>query len=212
MSFYEDQILPRGINWGMSGERFSKLRQQYLAGVGGRVLEVGFGSGLNLPHYPDAVTHLYALDPSQLGRRLAGKRIQRASFPIEFVELEGSRFALPEHSVDAVVSTWTLCTIPDPIAALKEIRRVLRPAGKYYFLEHGLSPDRRVARLQNLWNPIQKWCAGGCHVNRTIDRMILDAGFKIPELKSFYMEGPKIFTYMFGGIAIPKKFEVRSDL
>ncbi len=204
MSFYEEQILPRGIDWGMSGERFSKLRKQYLKGVCGRVLEVGFGSGLNLPHYPDAVTHLYALDPSQLGRRLAAKRIQRAPFPVEFVELEGSRIALPDHSVDAVVSTWTVCTIPDPLAALKEIRRVLRLEGKYYFLEHGLCPDRRIARLQNLWNPIQKWCAGGCHVNREIDRLIVNSGFKMLSFKNFYMEGPRVLTYMYGGIASPE--------
>ena len=203
MGFYEDQILPRGIDWGMSGERFSTLRQQYLKDVAGKVLEVGFGSGLNFPHYPDAVTHLYALDPSQLGRRLADKRIRRAPFPVEFVELQGDQFILPDYSVDAVVSTWTLCTIPDPGAALKEIRRVLKPGGKYYFLEHGLSPDRRVARLQNLWNPIQKWCAGGCHVNREIDRLILNSGFKILDCKNFYMEGPKIATYMYGGIASP---------
>jgi len=204
MGFYEDQILPRGIDWAMSGERFSKLRQQYLEKVGGRVLEIGFGSGLNLPHYSASVAHLYALDPSQLGRRLAAKRIQHAPFPIEFVELKENRFDLPDNSVDAVVSTWTLCTIADPEFALKEIRRVLKPEGRYMFLEHGLSPDRGVARLQNLWNPIQKCLAGGCHVNRTIDRLILDAGFKIPELIRFYMEGPKIFTYMYGGIAIPE--------
>lgn len=204
MSFYEEQILPRGIDWGMSGERFSKLRKQYLEGVCGRVLEVGFGSGLNLPHYPDAVTHLYALDPSQLGRRLAAKRIQGAPFPVEFVELEGSRITLPDHSVDAVVSTWTVCTIPDPLAALKEILRVLRPEGKYYFLEHGLCPDRRIARLQNLWNPIQKWCAGGCHVNREIDRLIVNSGFKMLSFKNFYMEGPRVLTYMYGGIASPE--------
>ena len=204
MGFYEEQILPRGINWAMSGERFSKLRKQYLKDAGGKVLEVGFGSGLNLPHYTSRVTHLYALDPSQLGRRLAGKRIRRAPFPIEFVELKDGRVALPNHSVDAVVSTWTLCTIPDPLTALKEIRRVLKPEGKYYFLEHGLSPDRGVARMQNLWNPIQKWCAGGCHVNREIDRLILDSGFKILGHKHFYMEGPKIFSYMYGGAASPK--------
>jgi ubiquinone/menaquinone biosynthesis C-methylase UbiE len=203
MGFYEDQILPRGIDWGMSGERFSKLRQEYLAGVSGRVLEVGFGSGLNLPYYPDSVSHLYALDPSQLGRRLAKKRIQSAPFPVEFVELKGNRFALSENSVDAVVSTWTVCTIPDPTAALKEIHRILRPSGKYYFLEHGLSPDRRVARLQNLWNPIQKWFAGGCHVNREINHLILSSGFKMLDSKNFYMEGPKVLTYMYGGVASP---------
>ncbi len=204
MGFYEEQILPRGINWTMCWPRFSKLRQQYLKDVEGRVLEVGFGSGLNLPQYPDSVAHLYALDPSQLGRRLAEKRIRRVSFPVEFVELEDRRFLLPDHSVDAVVSTWTVCTIPDSLAALKEIRRVLRPGGKYYFLEHGLSPDRRVARLQNLWNPIQKWCAGGCHVNRKIDRLIVDSGFKILDYKRFYMEGPKILSYMYGGSASPQ--------
>jgi ubiquinone/menaquinone biosynthesis C-methylase UbiE len=205
MGFYEDQILPRGIDWGMSGERFSKLRRQYLKDVGGQVLEVGFGSGLNLPHYPDAVTHLYALDPSQVGRQLAEKRIQRAPFPVKFVELEGSRIMIPDHSVDAVVSTWTLCTIPDPIFALQEIHRVLKPEGKYYFLEHGLSPDRRVARLQNLWNPIQKWFAGGCHVNREIDQLILNSGFKMRNSKNFYMEGPRVLTYMYSGIASPLK-------
>lgn len=150
MGFYEDQILPRGIDWGMSGERFSKLRQQYLKDVAGKALEVGFGSGLNLPHYTSQVTHLYALDPSQLGRRLAKKRIQRAPFRVEFVELEDSRIALPDHSVDTVVSTWTVCTIPDPCAALKEIHRVLRPGGGILFSRtwtQSGSPSRSIAKL-----------------------------------------------------------------
>lgn len=204
MGFYEEQILPRGINWVMSGKRFGTLRKQYLKDVGGKVLEVGFGSGLNLPFYTNRVTHLYALDPSELGRQLAKKRIRHVSFPLEFVHLKGDRFNLPDDSVDCVVSTWTLCTIPDPLAALKEIRRVLKPGGKFYFLEHGLSPDRGVARLQNLWNPIQKWWAGGCHVNRDIDRLVQDSGFKILGHKRFYMEGPKIFSYMYAGAASPK--------
>jgi len=204
MGFYEDHILPRGIDWGMSGERFSRLRKQYLEGVSGRVLEVGFGSGLNLPHFSHRVSHLYALDPSLLGRRLAAQRIQKVSFPVEFVELEGPRIALPDRSVDAVVSTWTVCTIPDPVAALKEIRRVLKPEGRYTFLEHGRSPDRRVARLQNLWNPIQKWAFGGCHVNRRIDQLVLAAGLRLLEYENFYMEGPKVLTYMYGGTASPQ--------
>jgi ubiquinone/menaquinone biosynthesis C-methylase UbiE len=204
MGFYEEHILPRGVNWTMCWARFSKLRKQYLKDVGGKVLEVGFGSGLNLPHYTPRVTHLYALDPSQLGRRLAKKRIRRASFPVEFVDLKGNRFDLPDHSVDSVVSTWTLCTIPDPIAALKEIKRVLKPEGNYYFLEHGLSPDHEVARMQNWWNPIQKWCAGGCHVNREIDSLIRDSGFKILGHKRFYMDGPKVLSYMYSGAASPQ--------
>ncbi len=204
MGFYEEYILPRGIDWGMSGERFSRLRKQYLEGVRGRVLEVGFGSGLNLPHYSHRVSHLYALDPSLLGRRLAAPRIQEVSFPVEFVELEGPQIALPDRSVDAVVSTWTVCTIPDPVAALKEIRRVLKPEGRYTFLEHGLSPDRRVARLQNLWNPIQKWAFGGCHVNRRIDQLVLAADLRLLEYENFYMEGPKVLTYMYSGTASPQ--------
>ncbi len=204
MGFYEEYILPRGIDWGMSGERFSRLRKQYLEGVRGRVLEVGFGSGLNLPHYSHRVSHLYALDPSLLGRRLAAPRIQEVSFPVEFVELEGPQIALPDRSVDAVVSTWTVCTIPDPVAALKEIRRVLKPEGRYTFLEHGRSPDRRVARLQNLWNPIQKWAFGGCHVNRRIDQLVLAADLRLLEYENFYMEGPKVLTYMYGGTATPQ--------
>jgi len=204
MGFYEEQILPRGINWTMCWERFSKLRRQYLKDVAGKVLEVGFGSGLNLPHYTNRVTHLYALDPSQVGRQLAKKRIRQVSFPVEFAELQGERFNLPDKSVDAVVSTWTLCSISNPMAALKEIKRVLKPEGNYYFLEHGLSPDRSVARLQNLWNPIQKFCAGGCHVNREIDTLIRSSGFRILGYKRFYMDGPKIFSYMYGGAASPQ--------
>ena len=187
----------------MSAERFSLLRKKYLAGVAGRVLEVGFGTGLNLPHYTQNVTHLVALDPSLLSRRLAAERIQAASFPIEFVELEGNRIALPDNSVDAVVSTWTVCTIPDPVFALKEISRVLRPEGKYHFLEHGLSPERRIARLQNLWNPVQKMIGGGCHVNREIDQLVLAAGLRITEQENFYMDNPRFLAYMYRGTAVP---------
>jgi ubiquinone/menaquinone biosynthesis C-methylase UbiE len=204
MGFYEEKILPLGINWTMCWPRFSELRKQYLKDAGGRVLEVGFGSGLNLPHYTSRVTHLYALDPSQLGRRLAKKRIRRASFPVEFVNLKNNQFDLPDKSVDSVVSTWTLCTIPDPMAALKEIKRVLKPEGNYYFLEHGLSPDQKVARMQHWWNPIQKWWAGGCHVNREIDSLIRDSGFRILGFKHFYMDGPKVLSYMYGGAASPQ--------
>lgn len=203
MGFYVDRILPHCIDWVMSAERFSLLRKKYLEGVAGRVLEVGFGTGLNLPHYTQNVTHLIALDPSLLSRRLAAQRIQDAPFPIEFVELEGNRIALPDHSVDAVVSAWTVCTIPDPIFALQEIRRVLKPEGKYHFLEHGLSPERRIARLQNLWNPIQKMIGGGCHVNREIDQFVLAAGLRITEQENFYMDDPKLLAYMYRGVAVP---------
>ena len=202
MGYYDEQILPRGINWVMSGKVFRELRSQYLQQLSGEVLEVGFGSGLNLPYYPSKVSKVYALDPSRVGHQLAAKRISEAPFPVEMIDLQGSGIIdLPDLSVDHVVTTWTLCTIPDALSALKEMQRVLRPHGRYYFLEHGLSPEKRVSRLQNIWNPIQKKLAGGCHVNRPIDRLILESGFRIEGLNNFYMSGPKIFTYMFQGSA-----------
>lgn len=203
MGWYQDHILPRCIDWVMRNEPNDLLRNSLLKEVKGAVLEVGFGSGLNLPHYSSQVDRLYALDPSLLGRRLAQPRIEAAPFPVEFVELEDHRFALPDQSVDAVVSTWTLCTIPDPVAALREILRVLKSDGRYYFLEHGLSPERRVARFQQLWNPIQKTIGGGCHVNRKIDRLILDSGLHILEQSNFYNESPKFLSYMYRGMAGP---------
>ncbi len=188
----------------MRGERFGPLRKSLLENVEGTVLEVGFGSGLNLPCFSGKVRRLYALDPSQLGRRLAKKRIGRAPFPVEFVEWSQGRIELPERSVDAVVTTWTLCTIPQPIDALNEIQRVLKREGRYHFLEHGLSPDPWVARVQHLWNPFQKRLAGGCHVNRKIDRLVEASRLQLIQLENFYMEGPKIFTYLYRGAARPE--------
>ncbi|MGP0566962.1 MULTISPECIES: class I SAM-dependent methyltransferase [unclassified Nitrospina] len=202
MGFYEEHILPRGIDWVLSAERFHAVRQQTVAGAQGVVLEVGFGSGLNLPFYSDAVSKLYALDPSRVARKLAAKRIRRAPFPVEFVALkENGVIDLPDQSVDAVVTTFTLCTIADAAAALKEFQRVLKPGGVYHFLEHGRDPDPNIARWQDRWNPIQKCLAGGCHVNRPIAQIIQDAGFTLHESTNFYMDGPKIFTYMYQGKA-----------
>lgn len=202
MGFYEEQILPRGIDWVMRGEEFSKLRKKYLSDVAGDVLEVGFGSGLNLPHYPDEVSRLWALDPASLGRKLASDRLSKVSFPIEFIDLIDNRIALEDEVADAVVTTWTLCTIPDVVLALSEIKRVLKPGGQYFFLEHGLSPDKSVARWQNLWNPMQKFIAGGCHVNRAIDQLITSSGLSISQMDNFYFpEGPKVMGYLYAGKA-----------
>jgi len=202
MGWYTEQILPRAIDWVMSGERFRSLRAEALQGIRGTVLEVGFGSGLNLPCFTGGVEKLYALEPSQVARRLAQKRIRRAPFPVEFVEWNGDgSMNLPAHSVDAVVTTWTLCTIPDVEDALREFRRALKPGGFYHFLEHGRDPDPGVAVWQDRWNPFQKCLAGGCHVNRPIARLIEDAGFTLHESTNFYMDGPKIFTYMYEGRA-----------
>lgn len=202
MSWYADHVLPRGINLVMAGKEFRRLRARHLAGVAGRVLEIGFGSGLNLPHYPAAVTELLAVDPATVGRKLARKRLAACSFPVEFVGLTGESLPMDGGSVDAVVSTWTLCTIPDVESALAEIRRVLRPDGRFHFLEHGLSPDSGVARWQHRLNPIQERFAGGCQLNRPMTSLIESAGFRTEGLDNFYMKGPRPAAYMYAGVAL----------
>jgi SAM-dependent methyltransferase len=201
MGFYRDRILPRIVNRFMDNEEFLAHRRTCLAVVGGVVLEVGFGSGLNLPHYPSEVRKLYALDPATVGRRLAAERIAASPFPVEFVGLYGEAIPLVDASVDAAVSTWTLCTISDPLKALGEIRRVLKPGGRLHFIEHGRSPEEKVARWQDRLTPIQKVVGGGCHLNRRIDALVLEAGFEIEELENVYMKGPKIGTYLYKGVA-----------
>jgi ubiquinone/menaquinone biosynthesis C-methylase UbiE len=201
MGFYRDRILPRIVNRFMDNEEFVAHRKPCLAAVSGVVLEIGFGSGLNLPHYPKEVRKLYALDPATVGRHLAAERIAASSFPVEFVGLYGEAIPLTDASVDAAVSTWTLCTISDPRKALREIRRVLRPGGRFHFVEHGRSPEEKVARWQDRVTPIQKVVGGGCHLNRKIDVLVSEAGFEIERLENVYMKGPKIGTYLYKGFA-----------
>ncbi len=202
MGFYGDQILPRVINYFMARCDFAAHRKECLKGVSGEVLEIGFGSGLNLPHYPPEVRKLYALDPATLGRRLAEERIAASPFPVEFVGLYGEAIPLNDATVDAAVSTWTLCTIPDPVKALCEIRRVLKPGGRFHFVEHGRLPEEKVARWQDRLTPFQRWVGGGCHLNRKIDALVLEAGFEMERLENVYMKGPKIGTYLYKGVAV----------
>lgn len=201
MPFYTERVLPRLVHWTLSGGEFRGLRQKYLAGLSGNVLEVGFGSGLSLPHYSGRVSKLFAVEPSSGARNLARKAIAAAPFPVEFAGATAESIPLPDASLDAAVSTWTLCTIPDVERALGEIRRVLKPGGTFRFIEHGRSPEPRVARWQDRLTPLQKRLAGGCHLNRRIGELIAGAGLRLERLDNFYVRGPKIGTYMYAGAA-----------
>ena len=202
MGLYYEHVLPRMIHFGMSGKAFRAQRPSCVGKPRGRVLEIGFGSGLNLPHYDgEAVSELIALEPSAVGKKLARRAVERAPFPVSFIGLDGADIPLDAASVDAVASTWTLCTIPDVAAALSEIDRVLKPGGRLHFLEHGRSPDAGVARWQRRLNPVQKVWAGGCNLDREIGALIRAAGFEMEELEEFYMPGLRIFSFMYRGVA-----------
>ena len=201
MGFYEGQVLPRLINVVMSSRELAPIRARVNASLRGEVLEVGFGSGLNVPHYPSAVTRVTAIDPSTVGRKLAVGRVTARGIPVEYIGTDGQALSLPSASMDHVITTWTLCSIPEVDRALAEIRRVLRPGGLFHFVEHGRSPDRGVATWQDRLTPIQRRIAGGCHLNRPIDRLVRDAGLELVQLDNYYAKGPRPFVYMFEGVA-----------
>jgi ubiquinone/menaquinone biosynthesis C-methylase UbiE len=160
MGFYEEQVLPRVTDRALRGKEAARLRARVTAGLSGEVLEVGFGSGLNMPYYPPAVRRVRAVDPSAVARRVAASTV-----PVEYIGVDAQALPLEDASVDHVVSVLTLCTIPDVDRALAEIRRVLRPAGAFHFMEHGLSPQETVARWQHRLTPLQRRVFGGCHIN-----------------------------------------------
>jgi ubiquinone/menaquinone biosynthesis C-methylase UbiE len=201
VSFYEDQILPRIIDRALGNKQIGKLRRRALEGLSGSVVELGFGSGTNVPYYPPAVERVYAIDPAVVGRKLAAKRLAASDVPVEFVGLDGTAIPLPDASVDNALSTWTLCTIPDVGAALREVRRVLRPGGRLVYLEHGLSDDPKVVRRQHRFNPIQNRIAGGCNIDRDPTALIAAEGFEIERADNFVISGPKIMSYMYAGTA-----------
>ena len=200
MGIYERQVLPRITDLVLRGAEFTTMRERAASELSGEVLEIGFGSGRNVPHYPGAVTKVWAVEPAALGRELASARIAASSVPIEHVGLDGKDLPLEDESVDCVLSMWTLCTIPDVHRALTEARRVLRPGGTIHFVEHGRAPDERVARWQDRLTPLQRRLFGGCHLNRPIDRLVADAGFQLMRLDTHYVKGPKPFGYMYEGL------------
>lgn len=201
VGLYGDQVLPRITNVVLANREYAPMRARVAAGLAGEVLEVGFGSGLNVPHYPPAVRRVRAVDPATVGRKLATERVAASPVRVDYIGLDGQELPLADDSIDHALTTWTLCTIPDVDRALREIRRVLRPGGALHFLEHGLSPDTRVARWQDRLTPLQRRVAGGCHLNRPVDRLIAGAGLEITDLENYYVRGPKPLGYMFEGAA-----------
>ncbi len=202
MALYRDHIFPRLMDWVMSGEQFQRERRALLQSVGGTVLEIGFGTGLNVPHYPGSLSWLHAVDPAPLLPERVARRSAEASFPIQLKHVSAEQLPFENRSFDYVVSTWTLCTIPDPVKALREVRRVLKSDGRFLFLEHGRSEDPKIARWQDWLNPIQRVVGCGCNLNRPIDRLIAEAGLRIASLDRFLMEGvPRLGGEMYRGAA-----------
>lgn len=193
MGIYGDQVLPRIVNAACGLKTNHPYRERACAGLEGDVVEIGFGSGLNIPFYPDRVNRVAAVEPSDLGWQLAGKRLEATSIPVERSGLDGESLPFADDSYDCAVSTWTMCTIPDVASALREVRRVLKPGGTLHFVEHGLAPDESVRRWQHRLEPIQKRLFGGCHLTRPIVELVRDAGFEIKELDVFYEEGAPKF-------------------
>lgn len=201
MALWKDRILPYFVHAALRAQEFEEVRSQYLGGAEGEVLEIGFGSGLNLPHLSSRVRKLYAVEPADAAWRIARAAIERAHFPVERTGRTAEAIPLPDGSVDEVISSFSLCTIPDVKKALAEVRRVLRPGGTFRFVEHGRSDDPRISRWQDRLDPIQKRLAGGCHLNREPDRLLREAGFRIERLDRFEIPGPRVIMSLYGGSA-----------
>jgi ubiquinone/menaquinone biosynthesis C-methylase UbiE len=204
VTFYQNQIVPLLINWSMRQRNLAAYRSRIIPAAEGRVLEIGIGSGLNFPFYSPNVAHVIGLEPSPKLLAMA-RRVQRASSgPVEFIEGSAEAIPLEDASVDTVVTTWTLCSIPDALRALRETRRVVRPGGRLLFVEHGRAPDANVVWWQDRLTPTWKRLGGGCHLNRAIGTLIEGAGFQFDRLETSYMRGPKPMTFMYEGCARPR--------
>jgi ubiquinone/menaquinone biosynthesis C-methylase UbiE len=201
VSFYDRWILPLILDLVMRQGQLTKYRREVLAKASGRVLEVGVGSGLNFPLYGKQVEIVFGIDPSPRLLTIAHRRAAAAGVRAELLQGSATAIPLADNTIDTVVMTWTLCSILDPLVALREMRRVLKPNGKLLFVEHGLSPEPGIERWQHRLTPI--WChvAGGCHLDRKMDDLIRSAGFDLTELRTEYANGPRPMTYMYIGLA-----------
>lgn len=201
MGFYSQRIFPYLLDWSMSDPTFAGYRQTVLAEVEGEVLEIGFGTGLNLSYYPKHIQQLVAIDANPGVHKLAKKRISHSSITVDHRVLNGESLPMTDNTFDSVVSTWTLCSIANIDQALQEIHRVLKPGGRFFFIEHGLSRDPQVQVWQNRLNPLQNIIADGCNLNRNI-RQLVEKQFATVTLKEFYADKtPKFIGYLYQGIA-----------
>lgn len=202
MGFYERQVFPRALNIVMNNKALREVRRRVCADLHGEVLEIGFGTGLNLPYLPPAVDIVRAVEPSSVGVRLAGKRLAASPVPVEIDGLDGQSLPFEDASADSALCTWSLCTIPDPVAAVREVRRVLRPGGDLHFVEHGRADDAAVRRWQDRLNGVQRRMACGCHLNRDIVGILEAGGMRATSLARYYNKGePKFIGYLYEGVA-----------
>ena len=199
--WYEAKVLPGMLNALMKSPEMTKIRQRWIPQAFGQVIEVGVGSGLNLPFYSPGV-RVFAVDPSEALQVYAREVAERSGTYVDFCAQSGESIPADNQQFDTAVITWTMCSIPDPLVALKELKRVLKPGGRLYFSEHGLSPEPAVAKWQNRINPLWKPLAGGCNLNRRPDQLLIEAGLKVELLEAGYIQGPKIATYTYQGIAV----------
>lgn len=204
LRLWDEQVVPRLTDVSLRGHEIGELREKTCTGLAGRVLEVGFGSGLNIRWYPDEVSSVTAIEPSDVGWTISERRRSRSRVPVERAGLDGQHLDLPDASHDSALVTFSLCTIPDPSLALREVRRVVRPGGRLHFLEHGLAPDRGVERWQRRLEPVQRRVAGGCHLTRNVPQLLAAAGWQVETLTQAYLPGPSLsrpFTYLARGVA-----------
>jgi ubiquinone/menaquinone biosynthesis C-methylase UbiE len=203
MGFYQKFILPRLIDLTMRNKEVAARRAELIPKASGEVLEIGIGSGLNLPFYTGKVSRLSGVDPSPELLGLTRNKLGASPFPAELFCQSAEELPFKDSSFDTAVMTWTLCSIPNPLRALAEVKRVLKPDGQLLFVEHGLSPHAKVQVWQRRLTPIWKRIGGGCHLDRKIDTLVLPAGFCMLQLQTFYLPGPRMLTFTYQGIARP---------
>jgi ubiquinone/menaquinone biosynthesis C-methylase UbiE len=201
VNFYDRWILPWILNFVMQQDQLKKYRSELVASARGQVLEIGVGSGLNLPLYSKSVENIIGIDPSPLLLAMARRRADAVGVHAELVQGSATTIPLADDVADTVVMTWTLCSVPDPLAALREIRRVLKSDGRLLFIEHGLAPEPSVQQWQRRLTPIWRRISGGCHLDRKMDNLLRSAGFDLEEFHTEYAKGPRIMTYMYEGRA-----------